>query len=105
MPHGNGRSMTLWKGNMASKDTTSIHQRGNAMILAALVTAALALSGAVPAAMPAKGSAAATATVAGPPEPERLLFDMTADRIHEGQPAISDEDDCSLASFRCTRWG
>jgi len=82
--------------HMASKDTAGIHQRGEAVIVAALVAATLALGSAVaaatpttgravPVAMPTMGSAIAAVTVA----------------------AISDEDDCSmahtLASFRCSR--
>jgi hypothetical protein len=81
---------------MASENTTGIHRRDRALIVGALVAVALALGGAVPAATLTTGGANATATVAGPDELQRLVSD-------EGQPAISDEDDCSLASFRCTR--
>jgi hypothetical protein len=90
---------------MASKDTTSIHRRRKALILAAPVVVALALGGVAAAATPTTGSAPATATVAGPNQLQQLLFGETGDWIYEGQSAISDEDDCSMASFRCTRWG
>lgn len=88
---------------MATRDTTSSHRRGRAMILTAVVTAGLALSGVVSAAMPATGSATATATVVVPAELEQLLLEETGDRIHQSQSVISEEDDCSFASFRCTR--
>jgi hypothetical protein len=86
--------MTLWTDTMAIKDTTSIHQRGRAVVLAALVTAALAL-----------GGATAAATAAGPAVPDRLRHNIETDRTDTAQLAISDEDDCSMASFRCTRGG
>jgi len=87
---------------MAGEDTTSIRRRGKALIPAALVAATLALGGAMPAGTLTTGSA--TAAVAGPDELRGLLFGETGEWIDEGRPAISDEDDCSLArvSSRCT---
>lgn len=78
---------------MASEDTTGSRQRGKTLLLAALVTAVLALGGAT------------AATVAGTAEHERLPSHLAADRTRTAQLAISDEDDCSMASFRCTRGG
>jgi hypothetical protein len=92
---------------MAGEDTTSIRHGGKALIPAALVAATLALGGAMPAGTLTTGGATATATVAGPDELRGLVFGETGDGIHEGQSAISDEDDCSVArvSSRCTPCG
>ena len=78
---------------MASEDTISSRQRGKTLLLTGLVTAVLALGGAT------------AATVAGQAEHERLPSHLATDRTHAVQLAISDEDDCSMASFRCTRGG
>ena len=69
---------------MASKDTAGIHQRGEAVIVAALVAAALALGSAVAAATPTTGRAVPAAT----PTMGSAIAAVTV-------AAISDEDDCS----------
>lgn len=78
---------------MASEDTNSGRQRGKNLLLTALVTAVLALGGAT------------AATVADMAQHERLPSHLATDRTHTALLAISDEDDCSMAAFRCTRYG
>jgi len=83
--------------HMASKDTAGIRRRGQAVIVAALVAATLALGSALAAATPTTGRAMPAAT----PAMGSAIAAITV-------AAISDEDDCSMAhtsaSFRCVRY-
>jgi len=82
---------------MASKNIANIHELGEAVILATLVAATLALGSAVAAGTPATGRAVPAAT----PTMASAIAAVTV-------AAIADEDDCSMAhtsaSFRCTRY-